>query len=244
MCPPTRFKEIVFDGMDIPRCGTEIWISGDFEPGDYIKFRRFIRAHLEEVLSSPRFLRLINLYSSTGGDVGSAIEIGELIRRLSFGVQIGSRVEDNGAPYLVFGGRFVSYDLSDGVCSGACVYAWAGGVVRAGNHALIPQPPEIESSVVNASAKKPRSNTKLRQLVESYLTKMSMPQDFTATLLALPITPNEKALPWQYVAKHLSVYADPLSSDCFGTVLIKCRDEVARNRIMQSLFSEFLLPRQ
>jgi hypothetical protein len=110
----------------------EITLWGEINGFDGIRFEDFVL----EQLRAGRLIGNVNIYSQ-GGDVDSAMRIGEEIRLLDASTQApNAPITINGKPECYFG-NFESRQKVEGGscrCASACFIVWAGGVGRAGSY--------------------------------------------------------------------------------------------------------------
>jgi hypothetical protein len=224
LCPPEHFKNVEIESDFFPRCGGTIWVSGGFVAGDYEKFRDFVEANLRRIMLGRGTMRSVTFIASGGDDAAAAMNIGRLIRRLQFTPEIGFMI-DASSINLRFSGGFISTDHGMGRCAAACLYAWGGGILRGGNHFLVP-------SVLD------RGDHRLRAEIIAYFSEVNLPIEL-ADLQGHIGYYKDKPLPKRYVFSYLNRFAHTKDEYCVYRGLDLCTNLKARLEIEAAIEREF-----
>lgn len=116
---PMRFRLVVPCTGNGPPCAEYVLAEGVIDETTPERFLAFMRG----VDTIPRVY-----FHSPGGDLGAALKLGRIIRRLGLPTVVGGKYES--AKWDDRGRVIERIEVPSGECSSACVYAFLGGVDR------------------------------------------------------------------------------------------------------------------
>jgi hypothetical protein len=217
MCAPSELKPNEPESDVFPRCGGALWISGTIKPGDYERFREYLREHIDTLTMSMGATRSVVLYGVDGNEPGEAIQIGQLVRRLEMMTEVGSVYEDN--TKTVAWNIFTS-ESDDVYCRESCVLIWVGGKPRLGTHGL----------VLNHLGDDPA--------IDAYLHNVGLPHLFLARWRQVQIDGSDP-LQVRYVFYNLMNAPSKIEESCAGRPLKYCPDKDDGVRLFKLIEKEF-----
>jgi hypothetical protein len=165
-------------------CKAKLYLSGEIVAGDYERFREELRARGPD-------LRIVQLWSSPGGNLDEAMKIGRLIRKLWIETRLAHWISPRIA---VMGVRWdgdksaITVTPDNAVCASACAFIWVAGVPRSGNAQLIIHRPYFDPkhfAGLDASEATQRFN-QLQEEARAYLAEMNVGPDMWETMKSIP----------------------------------------------------------
>ena len=201
--------------------GQLVVLEGRIEMGDFDKVLRLSRE------AAPTGIYL----ASPGGNLGEALRIGSLVRRLAWETK---SAEATSVPAGLRAGVAMSYgikDLRNQQCASACFFIFVSGIYRDG-HALGIHQPYMSPAEVNRMSEDEalRKTRNARAVVELFLARMGVPRKYVDAMYEVPkeqirwLTEEEIAADFHGFIPSVREWVATQCGESAGTV--RCKDEV------------------
>jgi hypothetical protein len=162
---------------------TGVVLEGKIEAGDFERFKSYIfKSHnaFEIYLASP------------GGNLGEAIKIGLLVRRLKLSTVVPSKALTNQSRLLIVARHNLNTPKTDYMCSSACFFIFIAGIHRSADDHGVPilgihKPSVLSGDLTkNDSEQEAVANNRVRLDIEKYLKAMGVPAKYAENMYSVP----------------------------------------------------------